>query len=203
MVLAVFRSRALHEGLKRFPERATYRVLHPDLKGYWQFFGRVDGAESWFFHAPVPAGTTRDNYDFHRPVAERGRVRLRLRVRPCRLLGPARRGRGRLSGRPRVHRRRRRPQPPALWRVRPQQRARGRGQSRLETGGAPRGLGRRRPVAVLQRRAPARVQGNRRTFHRGPHRRRARIPGTPSPRPATGKRSRRRGRNWKGAAAFP
>ena len=65
MVLAVFRSRALHEGLKRFPERATYRVLHPDLKGYWQFFGRVDGAESWFFHAPVPAGTTRDNYDFH------------------------------------------------------------------------------------------------------------------------------------------
>lgn len=65
MVLAVFRSRALHEGLKRFPERATYRVLNPDLKGYWQFFGRVDGDESWFFHAPVPAGTTRDNYDFH------------------------------------------------------------------------------------------------------------------------------------------
>jgi 4-hydroxyisophthalate hydroxylase len=65
MVLAVFRSRALHEGLKRFPERTTYRVLRPELKGYWQFFGRVDVGEGWFFHAPVPPGTTTDNYDFH------------------------------------------------------------------------------------------------------------------------------------------
>jgi 2-polyprenyl-6-methoxyphenol hydroxylase-like FAD-dependent oxidoreductase len=65
MVLAVFRSRELHEGLKRFPERTTYRVLHPDLKGYWQFFGRVDVGEGWFFHAPVPRETTPDNYDFH------------------------------------------------------------------------------------------------------------------------------------------
>ena len=64
MVLALFRSRELHEKLKRFPPRSTYRVLHPDLKGYWQFFGRVDVGESWFFHAPVPANTTRDNYDF-------------------------------------------------------------------------------------------------------------------------------------------
>jgi 4-hydroxyisophthalate hydroxylase len=64
MVLAVFRSRALHEGLKRFPERATYNALHPDLKGYWQFFGRIDVGEGWFFHAPVPADTTTANYDF-------------------------------------------------------------------------------------------------------------------------------------------
>lgn len=64
MVLAVFRSRELHEGLKRFPERTTYRVLHPDLKGYWQFFGRVDVGEGWFFHAPVPRETTPENYDF-------------------------------------------------------------------------------------------------------------------------------------------
>jgi 2-polyprenyl-6-methoxyphenol hydroxylase-like FAD-dependent oxidoreductase len=55
MVLAVFRSRALHEGLKRFPDRSTYRVMRPDLKGYWQFFGRIDVGEGWFFHAPVPA----------------------------------------------------------------------------------------------------------------------------------------------------
>ncbi len=54
MVLVVFRSRELHEGLKRFPERSTYRVMHPDLKGYWQFFGRIDVGEGWFFHAPVP-----------------------------------------------------------------------------------------------------------------------------------------------------
>src|ERR1700687_5716650 len=65
MVLALFRSRELHEKLKRFPPRSTYRVIHPDLQGYWQFFGRVDVGESWFFHSPVPANTTRDNYDFH------------------------------------------------------------------------------------------------------------------------------------------
>ena len=65
MVLALFRSKELHEKLKRFPPRSTYRVLHPDLKGYWQFFGRVDVGESWFFHSPVPPDTTRDNYDFH------------------------------------------------------------------------------------------------------------------------------------------
>ena len=65
MVLAVFRSRALHERLERFPLRSTYNALHPDLKGYWQFFGRIDVGEGWFFHAPVPADTTKDNYDFH------------------------------------------------------------------------------------------------------------------------------------------
>jgi 2-polyprenyl-6-methoxyphenol hydroxylase-like FAD-dependent oxidoreductase len=65
MVLALFRSRELHQKLERFPPRSTYRVLHPDLHGYWQFFGRVDLGESWFFHSPVPANTTRDNYDFH------------------------------------------------------------------------------------------------------------------------------------------
>jgi hypothetical protein len=64
MMLAVFRSRELNEGLKRFPIQSTYRVLHPDLNGYWQFFGRIDPQEGWFFHAPVPAETTRDNFDF-------------------------------------------------------------------------------------------------------------------------------------------
>src|SRR5207248_374318 len=52
MVLAVFRSRELHKGLERFPERTTYRVMHPEAKGYWHFFGRVDVGEGWFFHAP-------------------------------------------------------------------------------------------------------------------------------------------------------
>jgi 4-hydroxyisophthalate hydroxylase len=64
MVLAVFRSRELHEALKRFPERSTYRVMHPDLKGYWQFFGRIDVGEGFFFHAPVPAHARDDNFDF-------------------------------------------------------------------------------------------------------------------------------------------
>jgi 4-hydroxyisophthalate hydroxylase len=58
MVLAVFRSAELNAGLDRFPKRTTYRVLHPDLQGYWQFFGRVDATQTWFFHAPVPADAT-------------------------------------------------------------------------------------------------------------------------------------------------
>ena len=34
MALMVFRSRELHELLKRFPGRSTYRVMHPDYEGY-------------------------------------------------------------------------------------------------------------------------------------------------------------------------
>ena len=64
MVLVVFRSKQFHEGLKRFPTKSTYNVMHPDLKGYWLFFGRVDVGESFFFHAPVPDEATSDNFDF-------------------------------------------------------------------------------------------------------------------------------------------
>ena len=64
MLLAVFKSRELHEAFSRFPEVTTYRALDPELEGYWMFFGRVDVGESWFFHAPVPNDTTRENYDF-------------------------------------------------------------------------------------------------------------------------------------------
>jgi 4-hydroxyisophthalate hydroxylase len=66
VALVVFRSRELHEALTRFPERSTYRVMSPELRGYWMFFGRVDVDETFFFHAPVPAGTTKENFD---PVA--------------------------------------------------------------------------------------------------------------------------------------
>ena len=68
MVLVVFRSRELHEKLKRFPPRSTYRVLHPDLKGYWQFFGRIDVGEGFFFHAPIPRDTKREGFDFRTPL---------------------------------------------------------------------------------------------------------------------------------------
>ena len=64
MVLLVFRSIELHKLLERYPDKAFYNVLHPALKGYWKFFGRVDLGSTWFFHAPVPAGTTADNFDF-------------------------------------------------------------------------------------------------------------------------------------------
>jgi 4-hydroxyisophthalate hydroxylase len=66
MVLLVFRSTGLHKLLERFPNKSFYNVLHPELEGYWKFFGRVDLGSTWFFHAPVPLGTTKDNFDFPR-----------------------------------------------------------------------------------------------------------------------------------------
>ena len=72
MALVVFESEELHHLLERYPGKAFYNVLHPDHQGYWLFFGRVDHGKSWFFHAPVPLGTTKDNFDFraflHRAV---------------------------------------------------------------------------------------------------------------------------------------
>ena len=70
MVLLVFKSHELHRLLARYPGKSYYNVLHPDLKGYWKFFGRVDLGTTWFFHAPVPPGTTRDNFDFHAYLQE-------------------------------------------------------------------------------------------------------------------------------------
>ncbi len=70
MVLLVFRSEELHRLLARFPGKSFYNVLHPDLEGYWKFFGRVDLGTTWFFHAPVPAGTTRDDFDFEGLLTE-------------------------------------------------------------------------------------------------------------------------------------
>ena len=64
MVLLVFRSHGLHELLARYPGKSYYNVLQPELQGYWKFFGRVDLGTTWFFHAPVPVGTTQDNFDF-------------------------------------------------------------------------------------------------------------------------------------------
>ena len=28
--------------------------MRPELNGYWQFFGRIDIGEGFFFHAPAP-----------------------------------------------------------------------------------------------------------------------------------------------------
>jgi 4-hydroxyisophthalate hydroxylase len=64
MALLVFRSTGLHRLLERYPGKSFYNVLHPELDGYWKFFGRVDFGTTWFFHAPVPPDTKRDNFDF-------------------------------------------------------------------------------------------------------------------------------------------
>jgi 2-polyprenyl-6-methoxyphenol hydroxylase-like FAD-dependent oxidoreductase len=70
MVLLVFRSPQLHELLKRYPGKSYYNVLQPALQGYWKFFGRVDLGNTWFFHAPVPPGTTAENFDFRALLCE-------------------------------------------------------------------------------------------------------------------------------------
>jgi 2-polyprenyl-6-methoxyphenol hydroxylase-like FAD-dependent oxidoreductase len=63
MALLVFRSPELHGLLRRFPGKSFFCVLHPELKGYWRFLGRVDLGSTFFFHAPIPMGTTRETLD--------------------------------------------------------------------------------------------------------------------------------------------
>ncbi len=70
MVLLVFKSTGLHEKLADYPGKSFFNVLHPEQKGYWRFFGRVDLGTTWFFHCPVPLGTTKDNFDFRALVYE-------------------------------------------------------------------------------------------------------------------------------------
>ena len=63
MVLAVFRSSAFDELMEHIPDVSFANVLHPGLEGYWQFFGRVDDKQTWFFHAPVDANATTESLD--------------------------------------------------------------------------------------------------------------------------------------------
>ncbi|GAB5447506.1 FAD-dependent monooxygenase [Gymnodinialimonas sp.] len=73
MALLVFNSTELHDLLgERYAEKSFYNAISPDLNGYWLFLGRVDLGREWFFHAPVPDGTTEDSFDaeafMHRAV---------------------------------------------------------------------------------------------------------------------------------------
>ena len=72
MALLVFNSQELDERLAIYGDRTIYNAMSPEMDGYWQFLGRVDLNGNWFFHAPVPQGATRDNFDFrallHRAV---------------------------------------------------------------------------------------------------------------------------------------
>jgi hypothetical protein len=73
MALLVFNSSQLDEKLSVYGDKTIFNAINPDLKGYWQFLGRVDLEGNWFFHAPVPDGTTRDNFDFHAFLENGGR----------------------------------------------------------------------------------------------------------------------------------
>ena len=64
MALLVFNSRQLDERLAIYGDKAIFNAISPDMNGYWQFLGRVDLEGNWFFHAPVPPGTTRENFNF-------------------------------------------------------------------------------------------------------------------------------------------
>lgn len=66
MVLLVFQSDTLHRALlDKHPGKSFFNVLHPDLQGYWLFFGRVDLEGEFFFHAPIPDGEDPETFDFH------------------------------------------------------------------------------------------------------------------------------------------
>lgn len=81
MVLLVFRASELHELIEeRYPGKSFFKVLHPDYDGYWRFFGRVD-PESWFFHCPVPAETTRENTDFRELLQEAAGARFTAEIK--------------------------------------------------------------------------------------------------------------------------
>ncbi len=64
MALLVFQSNELDEQLARYGQKIIYNAINPEMRGYWQFLGRVDLKGNWFFHAPVPSEATRENYDF-------------------------------------------------------------------------------------------------------------------------------------------
>ena len=57
MVLLVFRSQELHGLLEqRHPGKSFLSVLHPELQGYWKFFGRVDLGSTGSSTRPCPPG---------------------------------------------------------------------------------------------------------------------------------------------------
>lgn len=64
MILSVFKSKALDRIVaERFPGKAFFNVIDPELEGYWQFLGRVDKENRWFFHRPVARDSTADSVD--------------------------------------------------------------------------------------------------------------------------------------------
>jgi len=64
MALLVFQSTQLDEILKDFGGKTIFNALSKEMRGYWQFLGRVDLQGNWFFHAPVPPETEVDAFDF-------------------------------------------------------------------------------------------------------------------------------------------
>ena len=107
MVLSVFRSSALHKLLERYPGKSYFNALHPDHGGYWQFLGRVDLGNSWFFSCPSTRFGDIWESGYWELPCHRGRNGFRFRVGLSGSLGFADRGGRQLPGRTTLHRRRR------------------------------------------------------------------------------------------------
>lgn len=69
MALLVFRSAEFEHIMERYPGTTFVNVLNPELGGYWQFFGRVDARDTWFFHAPVATDSTAKTLDLRALLA--------------------------------------------------------------------------------------------------------------------------------------
>lgn len=63
MSLIVFRSEELCRLTADHTDKSFFHVIAPGLRGYWQFLGRVDLKDHWFFHAPVSMGCANGGYD--------------------------------------------------------------------------------------------------------------------------------------------
>ncbi|NQY60137.1 FAD-dependent monooxygenase [Cognatishimia sp.] len=64
MILTVVKAPRLTELVDtHYPGMDFFNVLNPKLEGYWQFLGRVNMEDDWFFHMPVPHDTTQENAD--------------------------------------------------------------------------------------------------------------------------------------------
>ena len=70
MVLLVFRSTELNHLVSGFGEVSFFKIIDPDLDGYWKFLGRVDIEGGWFFHAPVEEPASDDPRALHRLLHE-------------------------------------------------------------------------------------------------------------------------------------
>jgi len=71
MVLAVFSSPEFHEATTRFGRKTTFRVVNPELRGAWEFWGRVEAENTFFYHGPVAEGTRSDDRDYVQSCMER------------------------------------------------------------------------------------------------------------------------------------
>ena len=63
MAIMVFDSKALDGLSSKIRGKSFFHIVHPDLDGYWKFFGRVNLEGRWFYHSPIPCEANKVNFD--------------------------------------------------------------------------------------------------------------------------------------------